>query len=216
VSAAVSLGSFGCSIPGMQEYTGDFNNATRAEITAFHRWRLEIISSMMNDFKATGQKHWIAFETIPSVLEVEVIASLVDEFDFEGVCDVLVSLFPFPTHPYGVLEKEIVDSSKNFVEECTRILASSKNVHAIGLNCFPENRYEEIPELLETINSVKRKDQSIACYGNAMEGISIESYGQQAIKWINSGASIIGGCCGTTPKYIAHLKDLFDKEGDST
>lgn len=32
-----------------------------------------------------------------------------------------------------------------------------------------------------------------------------EEYAQLARKWLHTGASIIGGCCGTTPEYVATL-----------
>ncbi len=33
------------------------------------------------------------------------------------------------------------------------------------------------------------------------------AYAQHARQWMQQGAAIIGGCCGTTPDHIAALKD---------
>jgi len=35
------------------------------------------------------------------------------------------------------------------------------------------------------------------------------AYAQQAQQWLQHGAAIIGGCCGTTPDHIAALKDVI-------
>jgi S-methylmethionine-dependent homocysteine/selenocysteine methylase len=35
-----------------------------------------------------------------------------------------------------------------------------------------------------------------------------EAYAQRASRWISRGASILGGCCGTTPEHIAALARL--------
>ena len=41
------------------------------------------------------------------------------------------------------------------------------------------------------------------------ERISPEEYGKYALKWRDLGARMIGGCCGTRPEHISHLKTLF-------
>ena len=37
---------------------------------------------------------------------------------------------------------------------------------------------------------------------------AVEAYQQLALQWIESGASIIGGCCGTTPMHIEALSRI--------
>jgi S-methylmethionine-dependent homocysteine/selenocysteine methylase len=37
----------------------------------------------------------------------------------------------------------------------------------------------------------------------------IEHYAMCAQSWLQEGAQIIGGCCGTSPAYIARLRRLF-------
>ncbi|MDK1023444.1 MAG: homocysteine S-methyltransferase family protein [Gammaproteobacteria bacterium] len=36
-----------------------------------------------------------------------------------------------------------------------------------------------------------------------------ESYAEHAVDWLEKGATVIGGCCGTSPDYIAKLKALI-------
>ena len=37
-----------------------------------------------------------------------------------------------------------------------------------------------------------------------------EAYAAEAQKWLDGGASIVGGCCGTRPKHIRRLRDMLD------
>ena len=36
-----------------------------------------------------------------------------------------------------------------------------------------------------------------------------DAYAEEAQKWLDAGASIIGGCCGTRPKYIHALREML-------
>ena len=38
-----------------------------------------------------------------------------------------------------------------------------------------------------------------------------ESYGEFAREWLDAGALIVGGCCGTTPEYIKGLRTIVDE-----
>jgi len=42
------------------------------------------------------------------------------------------------------------------------------------------------------------------------DDLSAESYAEHAMDWLEKGATVIGGCCGTSPDYIAGLKALVD------
>ena len=37
-----------------------------------------------------------------------------------------------------------------------------------------------------------------------------EAYGLEVQKWIDAGATIVGGCCGTRPKHIRRLREMID------
>jgi S-methylmethionine-dependent homocysteine/selenocysteine methylase len=37
-----------------------------------------------------------------------------------------------------------------------------------------------------------------------------ESYAAYAAKWLAGGATVVGGCCGTRPAHITHLRKLLD------
>jgi S-methylmethionine-dependent homocysteine/selenocysteine methylase len=37
-----------------------------------------------------------------------------------------------------------------------------------------------------------------------------EAYAAEVAKWLDAGASIVGGCCGTRPKHIRALREMLD------
>jgi S-methylmethionine-dependent homocysteine/selenocysteine methylase len=41
------------------------------------------------------------------------------------------------------------------------------------------------------------------------EDLDAESYARLAARWVDQGANVVGGCCGTSPDYIARLKALL-------
>ena len=38
-----------------------------------------------------------------------------------------------------------------------------------------------------------------------------DAYGKHASDWLNAGANVVGGCCGTRPAHIAKIRQLIDK-----
>ena len=40
-----------------------------------------------------------------------------------------------------------------------------------------------------------------------------DAYANHAHAWLKSGATIIGGCCGTSPAHITRLRTLIDRDG---
>ena len=51
--------------------------------------------------------------------------------------------------------------------------------------------------------------------GNVSYSMDEATFAQHMKKLVTAGAGIIGGCCGTTPAYIAELKKSFDKQRES-
>lgn len=43
-----------------------------------------------------------------------------------------------------------------------------------------------------------------------------DAYTAHAQRWLAAGATVIGGCCGTRPAHIAHLRELLQSWGDVT
>ena len=90
---------------------------------------------------------------------------------------------------------------------------SGLGVAALGINCSL-GPTDFLP-LLETIS--KWTDLPIIAKANAglpdpvtgEYSISPEQYADEAVKFIDHGVKLIGGCCGTTPDYIRAIKSAY-------
>ena len=90
---------------------------------------------------------------------------------------------------------------------------SGLGVAALGINCSL-GPTDFLP-LLETIS--KWTDLPIIAKANAglpdpvtgEYSISPEQYADEAVKFIDHGVKLIGGCCGTTPDYIRAIKAAY-------
>ncbi len=87
---------------------------------------------------------------------------------------------------------------------------------ALGLNCIPPSGLtRNLPRLRAATD---RPLVAYAHLGNPepitgwsfSQDVSPEAYAKEAARWIELGARIIGGCCGTTPAHIAALRSLID------
>ena len=47
----------------------------------------------------------------------------------------------------------------------------------------------------------------------ADESVDGDDYARSAMQWIDLGARIVGGCCGTRPEHIAALRRRLDEVG---
>jgi S-methylmethionine-dependent homocysteine/selenocysteine methylase len=93
--------------------------------------------------------------------------------------------------------------------------------------CAPDSITKAIPELVETgaestggyANTFKPVPEDWKLDGHKQTDGSLElrsdldpdSYAEHAADWLNAGATIIGGCCGTRPAHIARLRKLLNK-----
>jgi len=84
---------------------------------------------------------------------------------------------------------------------------------AVGLNCSLEPT-----EMLETAKRIKKATElPLIVKPNAglpdgvtgAYGTSPQEFAQQMLPFAAVGAKIVGGCCGTTPEYIAEIKRVF-------
>ena len=49
--------------------------------------------------------------------------------------------------------------------------------------------------------------------GRLILDVGPEEYGHLAREWVQRGASIVGGCCGTTPEHIAAVARTLTSPG---
>lgn len=187
---AASVGPYGATLHDGSEYHGNYG-LTVAELSSFHEERFAVLSESSADV--------LACETIPSLDEARVLAELLHE---HSTTDAWFS-FTSPDGVHTAHGEKLVD--------CARFLDGEENIIAVGVNCVH-------PRVVETAirELISGTDRQIIVYPNSGERWDIverkwtgvpdnETLARLAPSWVESGASIVGGCCRTGPKEIADL-----------
>lgn len=194
VSAAV--GPYGAFLADGSEYRGNYN-ISKEELKAFHKGRIELLWNAGSDI--------LAVETIPSLDEALIIAEIVKELNAK--CWISFSC------------KNVTDISEGTkIKECAKALSSYDCVEAIGINCTAP---EFVPSLIKEAKAGGTKP--VVVYPNSGEIYDAvtktwhgrgdgRTYGSMASEWIDCGATIIGGCCRTTPENIKEVRSVVDKK----
>ncbi len=184
---AGSVGPYGAYLADGSEYRG-YSNISEENLINFHRPRMEILVGEKVDI--------LACETLPSLLEAKAIVKLLKEFP-ETYCWISFSC-----------KNALEISDGTPISECAKFLDSCEQVAAIGVNCTAP---QYVQSLIEEIK--KNSNKPVVVYPNSGEeydansktwhgSSSCESYSCNAKGWFDKGASIIGGCCRTTPEDI--------------
>lgn len=195
---AASIGSYGAYLADGSEYSGNYGpDVSLEKLKDFHRRRLQILLEAGPDL--------LAFETIPNKLEAQACAQLLDEENVQipsWIC-------------FSSVDGEHASSGESF-KECLDILNKSNRVAIVGINCSPPY----------FINNLIRKfreltDKAIVVYPNSGEvwdgrakrwlpSNCIEDEFEESVKmWHKSGATLIGGCCRTTPDTIQAISKVL-------
>lgn len=193
---AGSVGPFGAYLADGSEYTGDYD-LSEGEYVEFHEPRMRLLDAAGIDS--------FAFETQPNFEEAKAIANLL-ETKFLNRTGWL---------SFSVKDaKHLCDGTP--LEEAVAYFNDHPQITAIGVNC---TRMENIEEAVKTIRSVTEKP--IVVYPNNGDiynpetkkwkpDPSSQSFSNLAPKWLNAGATIIGGCCRTTPNDISEIRDALN------
>lgn len=196
VLVAASVGSYGAYLADGSEYSGNYGDAISLEtLKGFHRRRVQVLAEAGADL--------IAFETVPNKLEAQAYAEILEEEDIK-----IPAWFSFNSKD-GV---NVV--SGDSLLECASVAESCKKVVAVGINCTPP-RF--IHGLILSIKKATTKP--IVIYPNSGEcydpdkkawvqntGVSDEDFVSHVNKWCEVGASLVGGCCRTTPNTIRAIR----------
>ncbi len=184
---AASIGPYGAFLANGAEYTGRYGRSV-AELRAFHRERLEILVATEADL--------LACETIPDIEE--------------GIA--LVELLEATPGARGWLSFSCADGARlrsgAAVEEAFALAERSSRVLAVGVNCTAP---EHVDELLARARSATSKP--LIVYPNSGEGwdavarrwigVGGPTVDQTAARrWIEAGATLVGGCCRVSPGQI--------------
>nr|KJB23031.1 hypothetical protein B456_004G078000 [Gossypium raimondii] len=202
LEARPSVGSYGAYLADGSEYSGCYGEAmTVNALKEFHRRRVQVLAEAGPDI--------IAFETVPNKIEAQAFAELLEEEHIK-----IPAWLTFNSKD-GV---NVV--SGDSLLQCASIAESCKQVVAVGINCTPP-RF--IHDLILAIKKVTTKP--IVIYPNSGErydadrkewventGVSDEDFVSYVNKWCEIGASLVGGCCRTTPNTIkAIYRALSDR-----
>jgi homocysteine S-methyltransferase len=191
---AASLGPYGAFLADGSEYDGRYG-VGRDVLERFHRDRFLIMASSEADL--------IAFETIPSLVETEVILGILDE-----TSDVWAWL------SFSCQDGVHLDDGtplRNAVAACVE----ADRVAAVGVNCtHPRFMCELISEIrAETSlpvavypNSGEAYDAVSKTWGEVSIGTELQHWGDAAAEWVEAGASLVGGCCRVTASDISGVR----------
>ncbi len=184
---AAAIGPYGAHLHDGSEYTGDYD-VEQSTLMDFHRRQLDVLARSSADL--------IAFETVPSRREAEAIMRLLEEFpDLRAWIS------------FSCRNGTQVSHGESF-SECVALTGASPQILAAGLNCTAP---EFVVPLLAGAAQVAARP--LLAYPNSGEkwhaadnswsgGAAIDDLAGQARGWRAAGASLIGGCCRTTPAHI--------------
>lgn len=199
---AASIGSYGAYLADGSEYSGNYGPVTTLEkLKQFHRRRLQVLAEAKPDL--------LAFETTPNKIEAQAYIDLLHEEDID-----IPSWITFNS-------KDGVNAvSGDSFEDCIQLADSCPRIVAVGVNCSPP-RF--IHGLILAAQKVTAKP--IVVYPNSGEtwdainkewvpstGVSDMDFVSYVHKWKEAGASLIGGCCRTTPKTIRAISQVLHKD----
>lgn len=192
---AASLGPYGAALSDGSEYRGDYQ-VDKTVLAEFHASRIDLLASSAADL--------LAFETIPSLEEAQVLSELLKD----------------TSKPYWVSFSCINDtciSDGTNIKKVVDLFKSSESVFAIGVNCTAPKYISGL------ITEIKQAGWSkhIIVYPNLGETFNAETKnwedtGEEQLlnaaivkDWLGRGADIIGGCCQVGPDDIAKISPLF-------
>ncbi len=191
---AASLGPYGAMLHDGSEYRGDYG-VSAAALGNFHDKRLRLFDGSGVDV--------LALETVPSFLEAQVLMELL------AGCS-LPSWVSFSCRD----GQSISDGTP--IEEAASLFASHPRVAAVGINCTPP---QYATELVGRIRSVL-SDKVVMAYPNSGETydaktgtwsgtVTATDCAAAAVRWVEAGAGIVGGCCRMGPEHIRAMCDAL-------
>jgi homocysteine S-methyltransferase len=195
---AASVGPYGAMLGNGAEYTGDYDRGEDG-LVEFHVPRIEALAEARPDV--------FAVETIPSFVEA---GALVRALERVPEIPAWVS---FSCRDGG----HVCDGTP--IASAVEVVAASPSVVAVGVNCTSPLHVER---LVEKISATTRKP--VVCYPNRgsfwdpMRKAWTDPPRQDArpplrpLAWKEAGASMIGGCCGTTPDDIAAIAAALGRD----
>jgi len=184
---AASMGPFGASLHDGSEYHGNYA-ASWSEVESFHHARLDVL--------AAAGAELLAFETIPSLKEAEILLELLN-----GYPDSYAWL------SFSCRDGMHVSHGESF-RECARLAGRHPQVAAVGVNCtaprFIGPLLGCVGDLACPLMAYPNSGETWAAADNRWVGEGVASLDTAA--WFGAGARLIGGCCRTGPEDTARIR----------
>jgi homocysteine S-methyltransferase len=191
---AASIGPYGAVLHDGSEYRGDYRETAKT-LSDFHVDRLRLFDA--------GDADVLACETVPSVVEAQVLAEL------------LASCSTPAWVSFSCRDgRHISDGTP--VEEAAALFRGHPTVLSVGLNCTPP---QYASELVRRIGRAV-PDKAVIVYPNSGETWNAQQgawsgtaspvdYARAARDWVAVGAKIVGGCCRTKPEHISAIRSAI-------
>ncbi|KAJ4835202.1 Nuclear SAM-dependent mono-and asymmetric methyltransferase [Turnera subulata] len=196
---AASIGSYGAYLADGSEYSGYYGpDVNIGKLKDFHRRRLQVLVEAGPDL--------LAFETIPNKLEAQACVELLEEENVN-----IPSWICFTS-----VDGENAPSGESF-QECLDVINKSNKVKAVGINCAPPHFIESLickfkgltgklivvyPNSGEIWDGKAKKWLPSTCFDD-------HTFELTASRWRDLGASLIGGCCRTTPSTVEAISRVL-------
>ena len=183
---AASVGPYGAMLAHGEEYIGRYGLSV-AELTAWHRPRLEVLTAAGPDV--------LALETIPDSDEAEALVGLIRELRIPAWLSYTIA---------GDRTR-----AGQPLEEAFAIAADVPEIVAVGVNCCAP---VDVAGAVDTARRVTGKP--VIVYPNSGEvwdgdnRVWVGTPGMDtrlATDWVDAGARIVGGCCRVRPDDIAAM-----------
>lgn len=194
---AGSVGPYGAYLADGSEYTGNYQ-LSQQQYQNFHRERMQLLAAAGVDL--------FAFETQPNFEETKALVALL-----ENEFSTLPAWVSFSVDQQG----RLCDGTS--LSEAVAYFEDHPQVVAIGVNCTAMTNIEK---RVKTVAAVTTKP--IVVYPNNGDTYDPASktwrvnpaaptFSELVPKWLAAGASLIGGCCRTTPEDIQQVAKVMSK-----
>ncbi|PWJ25112.1 homocysteine S-methyltransferase [Branchiibius hedensis] len=183
---AASVGPYGAVLGDGSEYRGNYG-LTAAQLRDFHAPRLELLIAEQPDL--------LAVETIPDLLEAQVLVDLIAQFDVPAWLSFTID---------GAQTRAGQPLADAFA-----VATDAPGVVAVGVNCCAPR---EVLPAIELAGQISGKPA--VAYPNAGETWDAEhhrwvgepTYDVRLVpRWLDAGARWVGGCCRVGPAGIAQV-----------
>ncbi len=186
---AASVGPYGAYLANGAEYTGDYD-LDEDGLYAWHLPRWEILAAAGADL--------LACETIPSYPEARALDRLL-----RSTPEVKAWV------SFSCRDGERLNDGTP-IRRAAALFTGNPQVVAVGANCTAPRH---LPGLISCLSGglpvvvYPNSGETWDAAGRRWLGLADPvEFGVAAVEWQRAGASLIGGCCRTTPEYIAQIR----------